>query len=337
MVRLKDIAAKAGVSIMTVSKVLRDEADISAKTKARVRMIAEQMGYVPDSSAQALRSRRTNLFGLIIPAATDPMFARVVLAIEERAFQMGYDVIIAHSLNLPEREAVLIRRLLSRRVDGLFLSPLYRLTPTAPIYVELLKRAVPTVLLGHRAPFCNQFVNVETDDLAASEAITHHLLQLGHKRIAFLGGPPYSPSAQERFEGYRRALRAVQIEPDDRLIFHAGSTIDDGAKAALQVINESTQATAIQAVNDLVAIGAANTFLSQGLKIPRNLSVTGFGNVLTSEHFYVPLTTVRQPKHRLGDAAVELMLRLIRGERPEPRRLPAEIVIRNSTGPPPAL
>src|SRR5689334_19659345 len=117
MVRLKDIAAKAGVSIMTVSKVLRDEPDISAKTKARVRLLAEQMGYMPDSSAQALRSRRTKLVGLSIPAATDPMFARVVMAIEERAFQMGYDVIVAHSLNLPEREETIIRRLLSRRVD----------------------------------------------------------------------------------------------------------------------------------------------------------------------------------------------------------------------------
>jgi len=337
MVRLKDIAAKAGVSIMTVSKVLRDEPDISARTKARVRLLAEQMGYMPDSSAQALRSRRTKLFGLIIPAATNPMFVRVVMAIEERAFQMGYDVIVAQSLNLPEREETIIRRLLSRRVDGLFLSPVYHLAPTAPIYAELLKRAVPTVLLGHRAPFCNQFSNVETDDVAASEALTKHLLQLGHKRIAFLGGPPYSPSAQERFEGYQRAFRAAQIEPDDRLIFHAGSTIDDGAKAALQMVHESTQATAIQAVNDLVAIGAANTLLDQGMSIPRDISVVGFGNILSSEYFRVPLTTVRQPKLRLGEAAVELMLKLMRGDRPDSRRLPAQIVIRSSTAPPPAL
>ena len=335
MVRLKDIAAKAGVSVMTVSKALRDEPDISAKTKARVQLIADKMGYVPDSSAQALRSRRTNLFGLVIPAATEPMFARVVMAIEERAFQMGYGVIIAHSLNLPEREAVIIRRLLSRRVDGLFLAPLYRLSPAAPIFEDLQRRAVPTVMLGHRAPFCSQFTNVETDDLGASEAITQHLLQLGHKRIAFLGGPPYSPAAQERLEGYRRALRAANIEPDDRLVFYAGNTIDDGAKAALQMMNESAQATAIQAVNDLVAIGAAESFISQGLNIPQEISVVGFGNILISEHYRVPLTTVRQPKHLLGDAAVELMVRLMRGERTESRRLPAEIVIRSSTGPPP--
>ena len=152
MVRLKDIALRAGVSVMTVSKVLRDAPDISAATKARVRQLAGEMGYVPDTAAQGLRSRTTKLFGLVISAATNPVFARVLMAIEEQAHELGYDVIFAHSLNQPEREEAVIRRLLSRRVDGLFLSPVYRLEPTAPIYQELTRRQTPTVLLGHRAP-----------------------------------------------------------------------------------------------------------------------------------------------------------------------------------------
>src|SRR5258705_4868492 len=161
MVRLKDIAIRAGVSVMTVSKVMRDAPDISPATKARVRQLAEQMGYMPDSVAQGLRTRTSRLFGLVISAATNPIYARIVMGIEEKAHELGYDVILAQSLNIPEREEHVIRRLLSRRVDGIFLTPVYRLDPTAAIYEELLRRAIPTVLLGHRAPFCERFVTIE--------------------------------------------------------------------------------------------------------------------------------------------------------------------------------
>jgi len=336
MVRLKDIAAQAGVSVMTVSKVMRDAPDISAATKIRIRALAEQMGYTPDSVAQGLRNKTTKLLGLVISAVTNPVFARVVMAIEEQAHQLGYDVILAQTLNQPEREQAVIRRMLSRRVDGLFITPVYRLEQTAPIYEELVKRAVPTVILGHRAPFCSSFVNVETDDISASFAATRHLLELGHKRIAFLAGPNAAPSSVERLEGYRRALREGGVELDESLIFHAGSTIEEGEKAALQMLQESPNATAVQAVNDLVAIGAANVFLGQGLRIPEDISLVGFGNVLISEHFRVPLTTIRQPKLRLGTAAMDSMLKLIGGTRPPTKRLSGEIVIRQSSGAPSA-
>src|SRR3954463_8397783 len=113
MVRLKDIAEIAGVSIMTVSKALRDEPDVSAVTKTRIKLLAQQMGYVPDSSAQGLRNRTTKLLGLVISSFTNPIFSRVVLAIEERAYELGYDVLLAHSLNIPEREEACILRMLS--------------------------------------------------------------------------------------------------------------------------------------------------------------------------------------------------------------------------------
>jgi DNA-binding LacI/PurR family transcriptional regulator len=335
MVRLKDIAERVGVSIMTVSKALRDEPDVSAATKTRIKLVAQQMGYVPDSTAQGLRTRTTKLFGLIISSTTNPIFARIVFAIEERAHELGYDVLLAHSQNIPEREDACVRRFLSRRVDGLFISPVYRMEPEVRIYQELVARRTPVVLLGSPAPFCNGFVSVQIEELAGSHAVTQHLLKLGHTRIAFLTGPTSAPWAHERFEGYRRALREAGADVDDRLVFQAGSTIEDGAKAALQFVNESCDATAIQAVNDLVAIGCANTLFSQGVRIPDDLSIAGFGNVLIAEHYRVPLTTVRQPKFRLGTAAVEAMLQLLRGQRPDPKRLPAELLARKSTAPPP--
>ena len=334
MVRLKDIARQAGVSVMTVSKALRDERDVSAATRARLKALALQMGYVPDSSAQGLRTKTTRLFGLVIPSITDPIFARIVFAIEERAHELGYDILLAHTLNQADREEQCIRRLLARRVDGLFISPVYRFASEARVYQEIQARKTPVVLLGPPALFCRGFPGTEVDELSASYNVTQHLLKLGHKRIAYLTGPQVAPWAHERFEGYRRALREANLDVDDKLVFQAGSTIDDGTKAALQMLNENCGATAVQAVSDLVAIGCAATLLAQGLKIPDDLSVAGFGNILLTEHFRVPLTTVRQPKLRLGVAAMEMMIQQLRGERVQTRRLPAELLARDSTATP---
>lgn len=212
---------------MTVSKALRDKPDLSAATKSRIQALAQQMGYVPDASASGLRNRKTRLLGLVIPAPTDPVYSRVLLALESQAYERGFDLLLAHSLGKAEREDSVVRRFMSRRVDGVFIAPVYRMASTAPIFEDLLKQGVPTVLLGHRAPFCKQFVNVETDDFSASEAVTRHLISMGHRRIAFFGGPTHSPWAQERIEGYRRGLREAGIPLEDRLVFHAGSTVEE--------------------------------------------------------------------------------------------------------------
>jgi LacI family transcriptional regulator len=334
MIRLKDIAARAGVSVMTVSKVLRDAPDIAAATKLRIRAMAEEMGYVPDTRAQSLRNRTTQLFGLLIPTTTNPLFARIMMAIEEQAVAMGCDLLLAQTLNHVEREQAALRRMQARRVDGLLVVPVYRLEPQSTVYDELLQLKTPTVVLGHRAPFCNDFVNVETDDLAGAYALTRHLLDLGHRRIAFFAGSQAVPAAQERCEGHRRALNDAGIEFDDSLVFAAGGTIEEGSKAALQMLQEKSGATAVMAVNDLTALGAGTVFLQQGLRIPEDLSLTGFGNILLSEYFRVPLTTVSVPKHGLGTAAMEVMRELMRGGRPANRRLPTELVVRQSTAVP---
>lgn len=334
MVRLKDLAEVAGISAMTVSKALRDGPDVSAATKQKVKLLAQQMGYVPDSSAQGLRTKTTKMLGLVIPASTNPIYARVVYAIEERAHDLGYDVLLAHTHNQPEREENGLRRLLSRRVDGLFVSPVYRYAAEARIYQEIQASGTPAVLLGPPAPFCRSLPGIEVEELIASYNLTQHLIKLGHKRIAYLTGPPAAPWAHERFEGYRRALREANLEVDDKLVFQAGNTIEEGAKATLHFLNESCPATAIQAVSDLVAIGCAETLLAQGWKIPQDISLAGYGNILAAEFYRVPLTTMRQPKFRLGLAAMDLMMSLLRGEKGQTRRLMAELILRQSTAAP---
>jgi DNA-binding LacI/PurR family transcriptional regulator len=260
----------------------------------------------------------------------------MVLAIEERTYELGYDLLYAHTLNLIQREENSIRHMLARRVEGLFLLPVPRLQPEARAYQELLARGLPVVLLGQTASFCRQFPSVAGDDEGGSATATQHLLQLGHRRIAFLAGPLAAPWAQERLEGYRRALREAGLDSDDDLLFQAGNTVDDGVKVARQILSERRTFTAIQASSDLVAIGCASALLDHGVRIPQDVSVTGFGNILSAEYFRVPLTTVRQPKRRLGNAAMDLMSKLLRGQPAESVRLPATLSIRASTAPPAA-
>lgn len=334
MVRLVDIARRVGVSVMTVSKALRDQRDVSDSTRSKIKKVALEMGYVPDSGAQLLRTNKSKLIGLVIPTTTNPVFARMVFAIEQRARELGYDILLAHTQNHSEIEETCIRRLLSRRVEGLLIAPVYRMESSVRIYKELLARKVPVVLLGSPAAFCSQFACAQSDDIHASSLATKHLLDLGHRRIAYFTGPLAAPWAQERFEGHRRAMREAGLDVDDHMVFHAGATIEDGTKAALQMINERCNATAVLAVNDLVAIGCGVTLLQQGMTIPRDISLVGFGNVLVSEYFRIPLTTIRQPKYRLGVAACDMLTQLIRGESVQSKRLPAELEIRESTAAP---
>ncbi len=334
MVRLKDIAQRAGVSVMTVSKALRDAPDVAEATRARIQALARELGYVPDSLAQGLRTRATRLFGVIIPAVTHPVYARVLLALEERTHELGYDLLCAHTLNLLEREEYAIRRMLSRRVEGLFLCPVPRLQAEARIYQELAASRTPVVLLSQPPPHCEQFPSAAGDDLTGAQLAMRHLLELGHRRIAFLAGPIAAPWAQERLEGYRRALREGGVEPDDRLIFPGGTTIEDGAQAAEHFLAEAPDATAVFASNDLTAIGFGHSLLDRGVRIPQDVSLVGYGNTLAAKYFRVPLTTVRQPKRRLGHAAMNLMSQLLRHQSAESVRLPVTLAVRASTAPP---
>lgn len=337
MVRLKDIAEQLGVSLMTVSKALRDAKDIAPETKARVKLKADELGYVVNLAAQGLRYRKSYLLGLVIPSLANPVFARMVSAIEERAEAERYGVLLAQTHNYAEREDAALERLLERRVDGVLVWPVVRQNSHSPGFQRLKARGTPVVVLGPRvANFMADFLSIAGEELEGSQRVTQHLLQLGHLRIAYLCGPSLAVWAQERYEGYKRGLRDGGLEVEDSLVFQAGATIEDGAKAALQMIHESCRATAIQCANDLVAIGCGETLLKQGLRIPEDFSLAGYGNTMVAEHFRTPLTTVRQPKARLGVTAVEALLKLMAGERPPVSRLPAPLVIRASTAAPAA-
>ncbi|MHC1765557.1 MAG: LacI family DNA-binding transcriptional regulator [Verrucomicrobiia bacterium] len=334
MIRLKDVAERAGVSLMTVSKVLRDKPDVSQATKTRIRRLVEEMGYVPNALARGLRTRRTRLLALVLPSLESPALGQIAAAVQSGAFERGYELLVAQTADDPEREETSLRRLLSRGIDGLVIFPVARFAPSVRIYDELRASRIPVVLLGPRAPFCAAFPNVEMDDAAASCRVTQHLIALGHRRVAFFAGPPAASWAQQRLEGYRRALRDAGIPWDDRLVFTSAGTIAAGEQTALQMLSESTNTTAVQTVSDLAALGAANAFFKAGMRIPDDLSLAGFGNDPVAEHGRVPLTTVQQPNEMLGAAAVDSLTRILAGGAPRVTSVPAQLVLRNSTGVP---
>lgn len=316
---------------MTVSKALRDKPDVSAVTKTRIKLLAQQMGYVPDSSAQGLRSRSMKLFGLAVGSSSDPCFSKVVQTIEERAYEMGYDVVLAQTADIPEREEACIRRFMARRVDGIFLVP----TPVyggRHIYQDLAARKIPTVLLGRRPPGCANFACVEVNDLKGARLGTEHLLKLGHKRIAFLAGPSDSGWARDRLEGWRQGLLRAGSEPSQDLIIPAGRTVADGVEAAGRLLQAGCPCTAVQGVNDLVAMGAGRLLHQKGFKIPGRISILGFGDVFLSEEWLLPLTTVAPSQEKFGTAAAMAMRQLLRGQAQGGFCVQPELIVRSSTG-----
>lgn len=316
---------------MTVSKALRDAPDISQQTKQKIKKIADELGYVPNFMARSLRNRKTLILGLVISSVTNPFFSRVIMAVEEKAFETGYDLLLAQTYNSIEREEKILTRLMARNVDGILISPVYRLEPVSKVYDELFEKNIPTVLLGHPADFCQKFPAVVSNDLELSYNATKYLLSLGHRRIAFFASHGFHPWSTYRLNGYTRALNEAGIEIDERLILAVGSKIEDGYAAAEQIISEGVEFTAIQAVNDLVAIGAMNCLFKKGIKVPEKVSIVGFGNILISENCRVPLTTINQPKYRLGSAAFDMLILKMLGKTVESKSLDGELIIREST------
>jgi LacI family transcriptional regulator len=331
VIRLKDIAVQAGVSVMTVSKALRDKPDVSAVTKTRIKLLAQQMGYVPDSSAQGLRSRSMKLFGLAVPSCSDPFVARIVQTIEERAYEMGYDIILAQTADIPEREEACLRRFMARRVDGVFLTP----APTKsdrPIYREIASRNIATVVLGSRPAGAVQFASVAVNDTGGAKLAASHLLGLGHKRIAFLAGPAEASWAADRLRGWREALSDAGIDPKDEFVIPTGQTLAEGVQAARRLLQSGCPFTALQGVNDLVAMGAGRVLHEKGYEIPGRISLVGFGDVFFAEEWLLPLTTVGADRQELGTEAMAAMQRLLRGQPQDGHVLNPKLVVRKSTG-----
>jgi DNA-binding LacI/PurR family transcriptional regulator len=319
---------------MAVSKALRDAPDISAATKARVLAEANRQHYVPNRAAQNLRSQRSGLIGVVVPQINHTYYSHLVWGIERQAEAKGLQVLLGHSLDRAENEVGEVRKLLARQVEALLLVPAIRWQHRLATLELVRASRTPAVLLDAYPAGADKFPGVSwvvCDDQRGSQLVTEHLLSLGHRHILFLAGPNGSSSSAGRFGGYQRALAAAGVPYSDTRVYLAGRDIEAGRHAMTQALSEKAEFTAVAAFNDSVAIGAVETLLQQGFRVPEDVSVAGFGDGLLAENYRVPLTTVRVPQMEMGEAAVRLALELQKGAAVEPRTLPVEIILRAST------
>lgn len=336
MATLKDLARSLDLSIMAVSKALRDAPDISAQTKERVRAEARRQNYVPNRAAQNLRLKHSQLLGVIVPQINHTYYANLVFGIERQAESLGWQVILANSLDQIDREIAEVNRMISSQVHGIIMAPVVR-WQNRLASLEILSQAnIPVVLLDRYPAGVERFPRV-TSVVAANqkgaELATEYLLDLGHKEILYLAGPNGSSSSAGRFCGYQKTLDYAKVGYDDRRVFLAGDDIDSGRAAMTRVLSEEVSFTAVLAFNDSVAMGAIDVLLRQGFKIPGDISVVGFNDGILAANFRVPLTTIRIPQIDMGSASVRLLKDLLDNQTVAARELPVELVTRDSSGP----
>lgn len=326
-VSIKDIARAAGVSPSTVSRALHSHPGISAETGDRIRLLAEEMGYTPSLPARSLVTRDTATIGMVITHASDPFLARLVVGVEECARSEGYAVFLSSSYRDAEREQEVIRSFHERRASGVIVTG----SQIGTGYLELSQRfPLPIVLTN-----CSGYpYSVSTDNQAGAQQAVEHLVHSGHRRIAYVSNQRSSRTNRERLAGYRAVLREHAIPVDDDLVLEGDGTLEGGARAAQQMLASSQPPTAVFCFNDMAAIGVIHAFNRADYRVPHCCSVVGFDNLELAGYYCPPLTTVRQPSYEIGRRAMRMLLKLIQGrEEVQAEILPAELVIRETTGP----
>jgi DNA-binding LacI/PurR family transcriptional regulator len=308
-VSIKDIAKAAGVSHSTVSRALSDSPLVSDETKARIQRLAQEMGYSPNTLARSLVTRQTYTIGVVVTTIADPFVAEVVQGIEATAHDYNYTVILCSSGAQPEREIAAVEMLRSKRVDGVIVTS----SRIGALYLEHLERiGAPIVLINNHNESSGRYTfTVTVDNRHGGYLATEHLVQLGHRRIAYVTAPADHSSDLDRMAGYRQALIAGGIEPDPALIVPGNGRADGGEQALPALIELSEPPSAVFCYNDMTAIGLMHAARQVGLSVPGDMAVVGFDDIPFASYFYPPLTTIAQPKIEMGRLAMKMTLSLM--------------------------
>ncbi|WP_341887090.1 LacI family DNA-binding transcriptional regulator [Variovorax sp. YR752] len=332
MATIKDVALQAGVSVTTVSHVVNDTRHVSAKVRERVELAIRELGYVPNAMARSLKSNTTSTLGMLIPNSSNPYFAEIVRIVEDRCFGAGYTLVLCNTDDEPRRQSVYLQVLAERRIDGLIVVSTGA-DEDDSLATQLRGLRIPTVLVDREIadPACDL---VETAHMQGGLLAVRHLLSLGHKRIACIGGPTGVTSSEQRIEGWRMALAETGSAPNaDALLWRGGFTSQGGYEAMHAILRTEQKPSAVFVCNDLMAIGALRAAHESGVRVPDELSIVGFDDIELSAYTSPPLTTVAQPKERIGALAVDMLLERMGGKRRDARKvvLQPELRVRAST------
>jgi LacI family transcriptional regulator len=336
---IRDVARQAGVSVATVSRVLNGTARVADGTRQRILDAARQLHYQPHAAARSLSLRRTNAVGVVLPDLHGEFFSELLRGIDTTAQRAGLHLLVSSSHHDRTGIAAALHAMRGR-VDGLLV-----MTPDldAAALAESLPAGIPVVLVSCDVPGGDVDV-LWIDNVGGAHAVVRHLLALGHRRIAHVGGSPQHLDARMRRQGWQDALRTAGVEPDDALVAEGDFTEEGGWRATLSLLARSHVPTAVFAASDAMAVGVMGALREHGVCVPGDVSVVGFDDIALARYVTPPLTTVRVAADRLGARATELLLGRAGAERPPPavsdapRRelLPAELVTRASTAPPPS-
>ena len=330
MISIKDIARAARVSHSTVSRALHDSPLVNPRTRAKIRRIAQEKGYTPSAVARSLVNRRTDTIGVVVTSIADPFIGEVVSGIEEVALANDYSVVLATCHADPDREVRAVRGFHERRVDGILVAA----SRVGALYVPMLSEMrVPIVLINNQHP--GEFVfTVTIDNVNGARDATRHLVEFGHRLIAYIGDQFGLQSDTERFTGYRQVLEESGIGFQPKLVGQGDGLPEGGRRAMARLLDARPRPTAVFCYNDLSALGAMRAARDRGLRVPEDLSVAGFDDLFLSSYADPPLTTVQQPKQEMGREAARLVLGLLSGGKPESRVHRGKLIVRESTAPP---
>jgi DNA-binding LacI/PurR family transcriptional regulator len=333
-VSIKDIAKAAGVSHSTVSRALSDSPLVRAETRARIKRLAQKMGYSPSAIARSLVTRRTLTVGLVVTSVADPFWAEVVGGIEEIALERGYGVLLANSNQERQRELAVVRMLGEKRVDGIIVAA----SRVGALYGKVLgELGVPILLINRHSEEKEPSIHsIATDNVQGGYLAASHLLELGHRRIGYIADPGDLSSNSDRLRGYRRALAERGLAFDPALVVDGDGRLEGGRQAMGLLSAARPPVSGVFCYNDLTAIGVLRALREAGRRVPGDVSVIGYDDLALAAYTDPPLTSVAQAKREMGRQAMEMILQLIADTAPvEDIVLPGELVLRKSTGPPP--
>ncbi len=336
MTSISEVAAKAGVSVTTVSRVISNSAHpVNPETRQRVLAAAEELNFVPSALARALANNETHIIGVIVGDASDPYFATIIRGITDEARESGYLPVIVNSDRLADVELNFVRLMRDYHADGLIfagggLTNSAYLNELVNLLATFKNQQVPVVALGHHLIDAPQ---VTIDNRLAAYEMTEYLIGLGHRRIAFIAGPSELSTSALREEGYREALQQHNIPFAPDLVMESDFTYEDGLRLADHILTRNPLPTAIFGSNDVVAIGCLVGLQQQGIRVPDQISVTGFDDIAAAQYVNPPLTTVRVPMREMGVIGVRQLLAAMKSDKPlaSPHWLPHELIVRAST------
>ena len=324
---IKDVAALAGISATTVSAYLNKTAPVNVKTAKRIKEAIEELDYKPNLIARSLKIRNSKTIGLIFPDIENTFFIKLIRKAEEVAFENGYTVILCNTQNKPDMEKLYIEVLKGKMVDGFLIITSFK----DKGYLENILKGEKVVYVDRHVGIKNEIV-LKLDNVKGLEMAVDYLVSLGHKRIGYINVKPDITVGIERLKGYKNSLKKANIPLIPDLLKFSGFSIESSYEKAKELLTQKNRPTALVSVSNRITIGALQAIKDLNLRIPDDISVVGFDDIITANILSPPLTVVDQPAYDFGKIGIDILINRINGKKVENRiiKLEPELIIRES-------